>query len=126
MKWDEFTRRGMLKAGLTAAATGAMPMGMFGRAWAATEEEGTIEAAKAAGGADLNGMIWSLYYRNMAPIADEFKKRAGIGVGTIQDISVFQVPQRAMAEALSRSGEFDFFHVDSNIDRKSTRLNSSH
>lgn len=115
MKWDEFTRRGMIKAGLTAAATGMLPMGMFGNAWAAAEDDRIVAAAKAAGGADLNGMIWSLYYRNMSNIADDFKAKTGIGVKSIQDISIFQIPQRAMAEALSRSSEFDFFHVDSNM-----------
>src|SRR3546814_19858641 len=100
MKVDEFTRRGMLKAGLTAAATGALPMGMFGRAWAATEEEGIIEAAKAAGGADLTGMIWSLYYRNMAPIADEVKTQAGNGVGTNKDIS--EIGQEAWQERVGK------------------------
>ena len=43
---------------------------------------------------------------------EEFKKLTGIGVGSIQDISIFDAPQRAMAEALSRSPQFDFFHID--------------
>jgi maltose-binding protein MalE len=30
-------------------------------------------------------------------------------------ISIFDAPQRAMAEALSRSPQFDFIHIDSNM-----------
>ncbi len=33
----------------------------------------------------------------------------------MQDISIFDAPQRAMAEALSRSPQFDFIHIDSNM-----------
>ncbi|HYM98170.1 MAG TPA: extracellular solute-binding protein [Aestuariivirgaceae bacterium] len=46
---------------------------------------------------------------------EEFRKLTGIGVDNIQDISIFDIPQRAMAEALSRSPEFDFFHVDAGM-----------
>jgi multiple sugar transport system substrate-binding protein len=51
----------------------------------------------------------------MQPSMEEFKKLTGIGVGSVQDISIFDAPQRAMAEALSRSPQFDFFHIDSNM-----------
>ena len=60
-------------------------------------------------------MIWSNYYVPMQPAMQEFKQLTGIGVGSIQDISIFDAPQRAMAEALSRSPQFDFFHIDSNM-----------
>ncbi len=60
-------------------------------------------------------MIWSTYMVPMQPVIAEFKKQTGIGIGSIQDISIFDAPQRAMAEALSRSPQFDFFHVDSNM-----------
>ena len=63
----------------------------------------------------LRGMIWSPYYVPMTAGDAEFKKLTGIGVGSIQDISIFDAPQRAMAEALSRSPQFDFFHIDSNM-----------
>ena len=33
----------------------------------------------------------------------------------MQDISIFDAPQRAMAEALSRSPQFDFIHINSNM-----------
>jgi len=115
MKTPYINRRNALLGGLSVAAMSGLPLGGLRRAFAATEEEMIISAAKEAGGADLNGMIWSLYYRNMERLAQEFKEASGVGVGAIQDISVFQIPQRAMAEALSQSGEFDFFHVDSNM-----------
>ena len=38
-----------------------------------------------------------------------------IDIKKMQDISVIDIPARAMAEALSKSGEFDFFHMDSNM-----------
>ena len=75
-------------------------------------EEQTITAAKAAGKADVNGMIWSPYLVPMKPVIAEFTKETGIGIGAVQDISIFDAPQRAMAEALSRSPQFDFIHID--------------
>src|SRR6266851_4674252 len=84
-------------------------------AFAASMEERTAAAAKAAGAADVSGMIWSPYLVPMQPVIAEFKKQTGIGVGAVQDISIFDAPQRAMAEALSRSPQFDFIHIDSNM-----------
>lgn len=115
MKSLNFRRRNLLKSGLSVAALSGLPLGGLQRVMAASEEQLIIDAAKKAGGADLNGMIWSLYYRNMKRLSEEFKKASGTGVGKIQDISIFQIPQRSMAEALSQSGEFDFFHIDSNM-----------
>ncbi len=46
---------------------------------------------------------------------DEFGDLTGIKISKLQDISAFEIPQRAMAEALSKSPEFDFFHVDTNM-----------
>ena len=115
MKSPNSRRRNLLKSGLSVAALSSLPLGGLQKVIAASEEEMLINAAKKAGGVDLTGMIWSLYYRNMKRQADEFKKLSGTGVGKIQDISIFQIPQRSMAEALSQSGEFDFFHVDSNM-----------
>lgn len=109
------SRRTFIRAGLAATLTGPWVLRHPRAAEAGPEEDGIVKAAKKAGAADLNGMIWSLYYRNMQRLSDEFRGVAGIGVKNIQDISVFQIPQRAMAEALSRSPEFDFFHVDSNM-----------
>src|SRR3977135_3053657 len=82
---------------------------------AASMEERTIAAAKKAGAAQVNGMIWSPYFVPMQPVIAEFTKETGIGVGGVQDISIFDAPQRAMAEALSRSAQFDFIHIDSNM-----------
>jgi hypothetical protein len=78
-------------------------------------EERTVAAAKAAGAADVTGMIWSPYLVPMQPVIADFKKATGIGIGAVQDISIFDAPQRAMAEALSRSPQFDFIHIDSNM-----------
>lgn len=108
-------RRTFMRAGLAVALTGPWVLRRPRAAEAGAEEEAIVKAAKKAKAADLNGMIWSLYYRNMQRLSDEFRGLTGIGVKNIQDISIFQIPQRAMAEALSRSGEFDFFHVDSNM-----------
>lgn len=110
-----FPRRTFLRAGVTASVVGPWVLRHPRTAEAGAEEDGIIKAAKKAGPADLNGMIWSLYYRNMQRLSGEFKGLTGIGVKDIQDISIFQIPQRAMAEALSRSPQFDFFHVDSNM-----------
>ena len=112
---SKFSRRDVVKGGLTVASLSALPVGIPGLAWGATENEKIIAAAKGAGGGDLKGMIWSNYYVAMTPSMERFKQATGIGVGSIQDISIFVIPQRAMAEALSRSPEFDFFHVDSNM-----------
>ena len=84
-------------------------------AFAASMEEQTVAAAKTVGKADVSGMIWSPYFVPMQPVIAEFTKQTGIGIGGIQDISIFDAPQRAMAEALSRSPQFDFIHIDSNM-----------
>src|SRR5262249_34607260 len=89
--------------------------GMTPLAFAATMEEQTVAAAKTVGKADVSGMIWSPYFVPMQPVIAEFTKQTGIGIGGIQDISIFDAPQRAMAEALSRSPQFDFIHIDSNM-----------
>ena len=107
------SRRSVVNGGLTMAALSSLPMPRM--AFAASDEEGIIAAAKSAGGTDLKGMIWSNYYVAMKPTVPAFKQATGYGVGSIQDISVFSIPQRAMAEAITRSPEFDFFHLDSNM-----------
>ena len=115
MSNKDVSRRNLIKAGLATAAVGPWVLRYGGLAEAGPEEDAIIKAAKKVKKTDLNGMIWSLYYRNMKRLEGEFRKRAGYGVGKIQDISVFQIPQRALAEAISRSGKFDFFHLDSNM-----------
>ena len=111
----DFTRREFMKKAAVAAAAGATPTALVSSAFAASEEERIIAAAKKMKPVGLRGMIWSLYMSGMKNAEAEFKKATGIGVESIQDISVFVIPQRAMAEAISRSSKFDFFHVDSNM-----------
>ena len=108
------TKREFMAGGLTFTVGSFLPYGSK-PAFAAAEDDRIVAAAKPLGATDLRGMIWSNYYVPMQPAMQEFKKLTGIGVGSIQDISIFDAPQRAMAEALSRSPQFDFFHIDSNM-----------
>jgi multiple sugar transport system substrate-binding protein len=109
MSRSGFSRRTFLQGSVGLTVANFVP-GTTPFASAATMEEQTITAAKAAGKADVNGMIWSPY-----PVIAEFTKETGIGIGAVQDISIFDAPQRAMAEALSHSPQFDFIHIDSNM-----------
>jgi multiple sugar transport system substrate-binding protein len=109
------TRRGFVGTSLGFTVANCLPFAAVPRAFAATGEERIINAAKPLGKTDIKGMIWSNYYIPMKPSMEEFQKATGIGVGSIQDISIFDAPQRAMAEAISRSPQFDFFHIDSNM-----------
>ena len=108
------TRREFAAGGLTFTVASFLPAGSR-PAFGAAEDDRIVASAKPLGAADLRGMIWSNYYVPMTPAMNEFKQLTGIGVGSIQDISIFDAPQRAMAEALSRSPQFDFFHIDSNM-----------
>src|SRR5262249_8267098 len=114
MTKSNISRRGFIEGGvgLTVAnlVAGTTPLAL-----AASMEERTVAAAKTVGAADVSGMIWSPYLVPMQPVIAEFKKQTGIGVGGVQDISIFDPPQRAMAEALSKSPQFDFIHIDSNM-----------
>jgi len=108
-----FTRRDFVKGGVGLTLASTVP---FARnAFAQAENDRIVAASKAIGKTDLRGMIWSNYYIPMQPSMEDFRKLTGIGVGGIQDISIFDIPQRAMAEALSRSPQFDFFHVDAGM-----------
>ena len=111
----DYTRRQFMKTAAIAAAAGAAPSALVSEAFASTEEERIIAAAKKLNPVGLRGMIWSNYMAAMKQAEAEFKKATGISVESIQDISIFVIPQRAMAEAVSRSDKFDFFHVDSNM-----------
>jgi multiple sugar transport system substrate-binding protein len=115
MRNRNLSRRGFVGTGLGFTIANFMPFAPVSRAFAATEEERIINAAKALGKTDIKGMIWSNYFIPMKPSMEEFRKATGIGVGSIQDISIFDVPARAMAEAISKSPQFDFFHIDSNM-----------
>ncbi|HET9904489.1 MAG TPA: extracellular solute-binding protein [Xanthobacteraceae bacterium] len=116
MKVARITRRVFLEGGLGLTIANFMPWSGIPRAFAAAEDDRIAAAAKGlGGGAELRGMIWSNYYAALQKPMEEFKSLTGIGVGSIQDISIFDAPQRAMAEALSHSPQFDFFHIDSNM-----------
>jgi len=104
------SRREFIKGGVGLTVLSALPYAP--RAFAQAENDRIVAAAKGIGKTDVTGMIWSNYYIPMQPSMEDFRKLTGIGVGNIQDISIFDIPQRAMAEALSRSPQFDFFHVD--------------
>ncbi len=110
----DISRRAFVEGGLGLTVANFVP-GTTPFAQAATMEENTIAAAKKVGAANVNGMIWSPYFVPMQPVIAEFTKATGIGIGGVQDISIFDAPQRAMAEALSRSPQFDFIHIDSNM-----------
>src|SRR5229473_1455230 len=114
MTKSNISRRKFIQGGVGLTVANFLP-GTTPLAFAASMEERTVAAAKAAGAADVNGMIWSPYLVPMQPVIAEFKKQTGIGVGAVQDISIFDAPQRAMAEALSRSPQLDFIHIDSNM-----------
>ncbi len=114
MTKSNISRRRFIEGGAGLTVANLIP-GTTPLALAASMEERTVAAAKAAGAADVSGMIWSPYLVPMQPVIAEFKKQTGIGVGGVQDISIFDAPQRAMAEALSRSPQFDFIHIDSNM-----------
>jgi multiple sugar transport system substrate-binding protein len=103
--------------GAMAAATGAMTAAMPGEAFAAAEDDRIIAAAKKTvhSPTEVTGILWSNYQRAMQPVIKEFGDLTGITMPRVQDISTFDIPQRAMAEALSKSPQFDFFHLDSGM-----------
>jgi multiple sugar transport system substrate-binding protein len=115
IKWADFSRRQIMKAGAVAAASGVLPGALTSQAFAGAEEDAIIASAKKLTATEVTGILWSNYQVAVSPIAAEFKEATGIDLSKIQDISTFDIPQRAMAEALSKSPEFDFFHVDSNM-----------
>jgi multiple sugar transport system substrate-binding protein len=117
MKVARITRRVFMEGGLGLTVANFLPFSAFDRALAqgASMEDRIVAAAKPLGAGEVRGMIWSPYLVPMQPVIEEFKKQTGIGVGNVQDISIFDAPQRAMAEALSRSSNLDFIHIDSNM-----------
>jgi multiple sugar transport system substrate-binding protein len=117
-------RRAFLKAtGAAGAGAIAWRFPHLGVAWGgaavsgATPEERAINGAKALGKkVDLNIAIWGQYYNGkMLELAEEFKQKTGIGIGTAVDINIFQMPQRVMAEALARSTAFDLVHMHASM-----------
>lgn len=108
---QSLARRRVLQGGLGLAAVAALPFG--GSARAASEGDTIIAAAKGIGKTDLRALIWSAYFVPMQPPMEEFRKATGIGITSTKDISEPDIPQAAMAEALTRSPDFDLIHIDS-------------
>ena len=106
-------RRNILKAGLGAAAVGSGLLGKVGTVSAGPEEDKIVTSAKRLQPAAMNGMMWSLYWRNYPKLNKEYKKATGSYMAKVTDVPNLLIPQRAMAEAISRSGKFDIFHVES-------------
>ena len=106
-------RRRVLQGGLGLAALEATP---FGRApLAADEGDSIVAAAKGIGKTDLKAIMWSNYFVPMKLPMEEFQKATGIGITSIKDLSTPTIPQAAMAEALTRSGDFDLIHLGSEM-----------
>jgi len=106
-------RRGFIRGGLGLAALGAMP---FGRSAAAADEgDSIIAAAKNVGKTDLSAIMWSNYFVPMKPPMEEFQNATGISITNIKDLSTPTIPQAAMAEALTRSPDFDIIHLGSEM-----------
>lgn len=122
---SRLARRDFLKlaggAGMAAAVGTRYPH--LGVAWGASAVAGATDEERAINGAkalkkkvDLNVLIWGQYYKGQCEkLSVEFKEQTGIGVGNIVDVNIFQMPQRAMAEAVARSKAFDIIHVDATM-----------
>src|SRR5262245_56629426 len=93
MRTERISRRAVVGGGLGLTIANFLP----GRpALVASLEERVVTAAKPLGAGEVTGMIWSPYLEPMQPVIAEFKKQTGIGLGAVQDISIFDAPQRAM------------------------------
>lgn len=106
-------RRRVLQGGFGLAALGAA--GIPPLAFAADEGESIIAAAKGIGKTDLKAIMWSNYFVPMQPPIEEFQKATGIAITAIKDLSTPTIPQAAMAEALTRSPDFDIVHLGSEM-----------
>ena len=73
MTKSNISRRVFIEGGLGLTVANFVP-GTTPLALAASSEERTVAAAKAAGAADVSGMIWSPYLVPMQPVIAEFKK----------------------------------------------------
>src|SRR4029077_2043790 len=102
MSMSGFSRRTFLQGSVGLTVANFVP-GTTPFASAATMEEQTTTASKAAAKADDNAMIWSPSLVPMKPVIAEFTKETGIGIGAVQDISIFEAPKRAITEAVSHS-----------------------
>ncbi len=113
-------RRTFLRvAGAAGAAAAAHRYPHLGVAWGGAAVSGDTPEERAINGAkalkkdlNLNILIWGQYYPGkMKELAEEFKQKTGIGIGAIQDVGVFAIPARAMAEAMAKSSAFDIIHT---------------
>ena len=77
MTKSNISRRGVIEAGVGLTVANLIP-GTTPLAFAASMEERTVAAGKAAGAADVSGMIWSPYLVPMQPVIAEFKKQTGM------------------------------------------------
>lgn len=106
---------------VAAGALGGEPL-LSDPAWGA-QVQGDTPEARAINGAralkkklDLNILIWGQYYPGkMRELAADFKEKTGIGIGATQDLVTFQIPARAMAEAVAKSGAFDIIHLSASM-----------
>ncbi len=116
---DEISRRGFLKrAGIAGAVVAGSRVGSPGMAWGAEAvEERLVNAGKALKKkVELNALVWGQYLRGQSQkLANDFKEKTGIGIGGTMDVNPFVMAQKAMAEAVARSGKFDLIHVDLNM-----------
>ncbi len=113
-------RRTFLKVA-GAAGAGALGGQSFATdvAWGGSQVAGETPEERAINGAralkkniDLNVLIWGQYYAGrMRELAAEFKEKTGIGIGATQDLGVFAIAPRVMAEAMVKSSAFDIVHV---------------
>ena len=106
-------RRRVLQGGLGLAALGATGLGPA--ALAAEEGDSILAAAKGIGKTDLKAIMWSNYFVPMQPPIEEFQKATSIAITNIKDLSTPTIPQAAMAEALTRSPDFDIVHLGSEM-----------
>lgn len=107
-------RRDFIGGALGASALTALPLFRSG-ALAAAENDKIVAAAKHIGPTKLSAMMWAPYYNAGKPPTEEFRAATGITIGSIKDLSIFDIPQATMAEALVRSPEYDLFHVDAGM-----------
>ena len=106
-------RRRVLQGGLGLAALGASGLGRA--ALAAEEGDAIVAAAKQIGKTDLKAIMWSNYFVPMDGPMKEFQQATGISITNIKDLSTPTIPQAAMAEALTRSPDFDIIHLGSEM-----------
>ena len=106
-------RRSFIEGGLALTALGTTPLGRS--ALAADEGDSVIAAAKGIGKTDLSTVMWSNYFVPMKSPMEEFQNATGIGITKIKDLSTPTIPQAAMAEALTRSPDFDLIHLGSEM-----------